>query len=174
MKLKINPGRPTAVVARELGIVEQTLGNWVKAYRARHEAGDEALTEEERAELVRLRKENSELKMSRAFLKKLPFLRPGSIGYEREAFQLMLAEKSNFTIKRMARLLEVSRRASTPGGTGHRPNRQSGGSGSSRKWPGSTATRTRYPDRRRSSPNCATTGRSSPAKRSRKSCGDSA
>ena len=70
MKLKINPGRPTAVVARELGIVEQTLGNWVKAYRARHEAGDEALTEEERAELVRLRKENSELKMDRAILKK--------------------------------------------------------------------------------------------------------
>ena len=66
----VNTGRPTAVVARELGIVEQTLGNWVKAYRARHEAGDGALTEEERAELVRLRKEVSELKMDRAFLKK--------------------------------------------------------------------------------------------------------
>ena len=70
VKLVINTGRPVAVVARELGIVEQTLGNWVKAYRARHEAGDKALTEEERAELVRLRKENSELKMDRAFLKK--------------------------------------------------------------------------------------------------------
>jgi transposase-like protein len=44
VRLVINTGRPVAVVARELGIVEQTLGNWVKAYRARHEAGDEALT----------------------------------------------------------------------------------------------------------------------------------
>ena len=70
VKLVINTGRPTAIVARELGIVEQTPGNWVKAYRARHEAGDEALTQEERAELVRLRKGNSELKMDRAFLKK--------------------------------------------------------------------------------------------------------
>ena len=41
VKLVINTGRPTAVVARELGIVEQTLDNWVRAYRARHEAGDE-------------------------------------------------------------------------------------------------------------------------------------
>jgi len=31
VKLVINTGRPVAVVARELGIVEQTLGNWVKA-----------------------------------------------------------------------------------------------------------------------------------------------
>jgi transposase len=54
-KLVINTGRSTAVVARELGIVEQTLGNWVKAYRARHQAGDEALNEVERVELVRLR-----------------------------------------------------------------------------------------------------------------------
>ena len=70
VKLVINTGRPTAVVARELGIVEQTLGNWVKAYRTQHEAGDKALTEAERAELVRLRKEVAELKMDRAFLKK--------------------------------------------------------------------------------------------------------
>ena len=66
----INTGSPVAIVAQKLGIVEQTFGNWVKAFRARHEAGDEALTEEERGELVRLRKENSELKMDRAFLKK--------------------------------------------------------------------------------------------------------
>lgn len=34
VKLVVNTGRPVAVVARELGVVEQTLGNWVKAYRA--------------------------------------------------------------------------------------------------------------------------------------------
>jgi transposase len=33
VKLVVNTGRPVAVVARELGIVEQTLGNGVKAYR---------------------------------------------------------------------------------------------------------------------------------------------
>lgn len=42
--LVVNTGRPVAVVARDLGLVEQALGNWVKAYRARHGAGDEALT----------------------------------------------------------------------------------------------------------------------------------
>jgi hypothetical protein len=69
-----------------------------------------ALSETERTELARLRRENAELKMDRAFLKKsVTLLRPGSLGYEREAFALMHAEKSNFTIARMARLLEVFR-----------------------------------------------------------------
>ena len=76
VKLVVNTGRPVATVAGELGIVEQTLGNWVKAYRARHEARDEALTEAERAELVRLRKEVAELKMDRVFLKKPPSSSP--------------------------------------------------------------------------------------------------
>lgn len=70
VKLVVNTGRPVATVARELGIVEQTLSNWVRAYRDRTEAGDGALSETERAELLRLRKEVSELKMDRAFLKK--------------------------------------------------------------------------------------------------------
>ena len=70
VKLVVNTGRPVATVARELGIVEQTLSNWVRAYRDRNEAGDGALSETERAELLRLRKEVSELKMHRAFLKK--------------------------------------------------------------------------------------------------------
>src|SRR5680860_1300913 len=110
VKLVVNTGRPVATVARELGVKEQTLGRWVNLYRERQEAGDGALSETERAELARLRKENSELKMDRAFLKKsVRLLRPGSLGYEREAFALMLAEKSNFTVSRMARLLEVSR-----------------------------------------------------------------
>lgn len=70
VKLVINTGRPIATVAKELGIVEQTLGNWMKAFKARQEEPGAALTESERAELARLRKENSELKMDRAFLKK--------------------------------------------------------------------------------------------------------
>lgn len=70
VKLVINTGRPVATVARELGVKEQTLGRWVNLFKARSEAGDGALTETERAELARLREENSELKLDRAFLKK--------------------------------------------------------------------------------------------------------
>jgi len=70
VKLVINTGRPVAVVARELGVKEQTLGRWVNLFKSRHEAGDGALSETERVELARLRKENSDLKMDRAFLKK--------------------------------------------------------------------------------------------------------
>ncbi len=70
VKLVVNTGRAVATVARELGVKEQTLGRWVNAYRVRQQAGDGALSETERAELARLRRENSELKMDRAFLKK--------------------------------------------------------------------------------------------------------
>ena len=69
MKLVMNTGRPFAVVARELGIQESTLGRWVNRFKADQDAGDGALSETERAELARLHKENSELKMDRAFLK---------------------------------------------------------------------------------------------------------
>lgn len=70
VKLVINTGRTVAAVARELGINEATLGRWVNAFKVRHDAGDGALSETERAELARLRKEVSELKLDRAFLKK--------------------------------------------------------------------------------------------------------
>ncbi len=71
--LVINTGRPVATVARELGVNEATLGRWVGAYRDRHETGGAVLSETERAELGRLRKENWELKLDRAFLKKAAF-----------------------------------------------------------------------------------------------------
>jgi transposase len=71
VKLVINTGRAVATVARELGINEATLGRWVNSFKARQDAGGGALSETERAELARLRKENSELKMDRAFLKKV-------------------------------------------------------------------------------------------------------
>jgi transposase len=70
VRLVVNTGRAVATVARELGVNEATLGRWVNAFKARQDAGDGALSETERSELARLRKENSELKMDRAFLKK--------------------------------------------------------------------------------------------------------
>src|SRR4026209_2325568 len=73
VKLVINTGRPVATVDRALGINEATLGRWVHDFRARAaagEAGQGGLSETERAELLRLRRENSDLKLDRAFLKK--------------------------------------------------------------------------------------------------------
>ncbi len=68
--LVINTGRTVAVVARELGINEATLGRWVNLQKDRQVAGDTALSESEQVELARLRKEVAELKLDRAFLKK--------------------------------------------------------------------------------------------------------
>ena len=65
-------GRPIADVARSLGINEGTLSNWVRADRnASERAGDpEALTESERDELRRLRKENIELRTDTEILRR--------------------------------------------------------------------------------------------------------
>ena len=69
VRLVRETGRPIAQVAKDLGINEGTLGNWVNADKRRR--GDEAgLGEDERAELARLRKENAELAMERDVLKR--------------------------------------------------------------------------------------------------------
>jgi transposase len=63
-------GRPIAQVARELGVNEGTLGNWCAVERRRAGEPGGALSEDERAELVRLRRENAELAMQRDVLKR--------------------------------------------------------------------------------------------------------
>lgn len=64
-------GKPIAHVARELGMNEGTLGNWVAADRRRRgEQPDDQVSETERAELVRLRRENAQLRMEKEILKK--------------------------------------------------------------------------------------------------------
>ncbi|MQA24953.1 MAG: transposase [Micromonosporaceae bacterium] len=62
VRLVRETGKPIAQVARELGIHDGTLGNWVNAER-RREGGNGAVSEDERAELARLRRENAELRM---------------------------------------------------------------------------------------------------------------
>ena len=69
-QLVINTGRPIAVVAREIGVGEALLGRWVAVERSRIDDPPGALDLDERAELVRLRVEVSELRMDREFLKK--------------------------------------------------------------------------------------------------------
>ncbi len=62
--------RTVADVAREYGVGAETLRNWVNAYRREHAGDEPELSESERAELVRLRKENRELKAEKEFLGK--------------------------------------------------------------------------------------------------------
>ena len=65
-------GKSIAQVARELGINDGTLANWVN--KDREQRGEAAaagvLGEDERAELARLRRENAELAMERDVLKR--------------------------------------------------------------------------------------------------------
>ena len=70
VRLVFETGKPIAQVARELGVNEGTLGNWVVKARRNRDGGNAALTEDERAELARLRRENSELRMQRDVLKR--------------------------------------------------------------------------------------------------------
>ena len=70
VRLVRETGKPIAQVARELGVNEGTLGNWVARARRVEGAGERALSESERAELVRLRKENAELRMRCDVLKR--------------------------------------------------------------------------------------------------------
>lgn len=63
VRLVRETGKPIAQVARELGVRDGTLGNWVNADRRRRERGGGMLSEDERAELVRLRKHCAELQM---------------------------------------------------------------------------------------------------------------
>ena len=68
----IKNSRVIAVVARENGIVAQTLGNWVAAYREEHVGEEPELTLAERARLKELEREreNRELRMENEFLGK--------------------------------------------------------------------------------------------------------
>lgn len=63
-------GKSIARVARELGISDGTLGNWVRLDGRARDGGDDRLSETERDELKRLRRENAELAMERDVLKR--------------------------------------------------------------------------------------------------------
>ena len=69
VELVPSTGRPIAEIARELGIYDSTLGNWVRQDRI--DGGEqEGLTTEERARLRQLEAENAKLRMERDLLKR--------------------------------------------------------------------------------------------------------
>jgi transposase len=67
--LVLDQRRTVAEVARELGVVEQTLGNWVRQERI--DRGErEGTSSDLRAENARLSRENKQLRLERDLLKK--------------------------------------------------------------------------------------------------------
>jgi transposase len=69
-KLVVDTSQSIAEVAREHGISETTLGNWVRDYRKKHADEEPPLELSERARLAELERRNRELEMENAFLKK--------------------------------------------------------------------------------------------------------
>jgi transposase-like protein len=69
-KLVIETSRPIAQVAKEIGVHEGTLRNWVNVYRREHAGDEPALAMSDRARLAQLERETRELRMENEFLKK--------------------------------------------------------------------------------------------------------
>jgi transposase-like protein len=70
VQMVIETGKPIAEVARDLGIHDGTLGNWLTAWRREHPEPDQALSPVERARVKELEEENRRLRMENEFLKK--------------------------------------------------------------------------------------------------------
>ena len=70
--LVVSSGRPIIEIARELGIHDTTLGNWVRAERGKKDLGgpDAKAEKEMEDEVRRLRKRVAELEKEREILKR--------------------------------------------------------------------------------------------------------
>jgi transposase len=63
----IEGSRPIVDVARECGLNEGTVGNWVRRYRVDRAGEESPLTVSDRARLRELERDNRELRMQAAF-----------------------------------------------------------------------------------------------------------
>jgi transposase-like protein len=70
VQLVIETGKPVAEVARDLGVNDGTLGNWVKAWRDANPEPVAELSPVERAHVKELEDENRRLRLENEFLKK--------------------------------------------------------------------------------------------------------
>lgn len=69
VRIVLETGKSIAQVARELGVNAGTLANWVALERHRQAQAD-GVSQDERAELIRLRAECARLRMERDVLKR--------------------------------------------------------------------------------------------------------
>jgi transposase len=69
-RMVVEESRAIPSTAREIGVNEQTLRNWVNDYRASHAGDEPPLTMSERARLRELEKEVRELRLEKEFLGK--------------------------------------------------------------------------------------------------------
>lgn len=69
-RMVVETSRAISDVARELGVSETSLGNWVRAWRERHADDEPPLQLSERARLRELEREVRELRMKADFLSK--------------------------------------------------------------------------------------------------------
>src|SRR3954464_10079579 len=78
VQMVLETGKPIAEVARDLGINEGTLGNWVNIWRREHPEPMTELTPVERARVKEMEDEIRRLRMENEFLKKEVMNRPGA------------------------------------------------------------------------------------------------
>lgn len=69
-KMVVDGRSSIAETAREIGVGETTLGNWVRDYRKNHADDEPPLELSERARLRELERRTRELEMENTFLKK--------------------------------------------------------------------------------------------------------
>lgn len=69
-RMVVETSRAIAAVAREVGVNETTLGNWVRDYKATQVGDEPTLALSERARLRELERRTRELEMENTFLKK--------------------------------------------------------------------------------------------------------
>jgi transposase len=69
-RMVVEESRAIPSTAREIGVNEQTLRNWVNDYRKAHAGDEPPLTVSERARLRELEKEVRELRLEKEFLGK--------------------------------------------------------------------------------------------------------
>src|SRR3954447_26966806 len=108
VQMVLETGKPIAEVARDLGINDGTLGNWVNLWRRDNPEPVPDLNPVERARVKEMEDEIRRLRMENEFLKKSSgLLRTDAAVAERCA--VIDAEKANYPIAFMCRLLRVSR-----------------------------------------------------------------
>jgi transposase InsO family protein/transposase-like protein len=114
VRLATESGKPISQLTKELDLTESTLRKWIKQAQIDEEAvPDGPLTTEERHELTRLHREVKCLEQERAFLKKAAAfccaLELSSCAANYVSYELIEAEKANYSIKMMCDAFEVAR-----------------------------------------------------------------